>query len=95
MSSLTAAFWARMPIELRHRAEFRRAFNDAAAQLTDRERTLLRYRFYDGLSIDEICVLYRVHGATIARWLAAIREDLFEATRARLIRRLAISAARS
>jgi len=78
-------------LKQRYRDEFRDAFNDAAKHLTDRERTLLRYRFLDDLSIDEIGVLYRVHRATVARWIAAIRESLFETTRARLMSKLKIS----
>jgi len=78
-------------LKQRYREEFRVAFGEAAAQLTDRERTLLRYRFLDDLSIDEIGVLYRVHRATVARWIAAIREGLFEGTRTRLVTHLAIS----
>lgn len=75
----------------RYRAEFRSAFADAAAQLTDRERTLLRYRFVDDLSIDEIGVLYSVHRATVARWIASVRESLFELTRGALMSRLSIA----
>jgi RNA polymerase sigma-70 factor (ECF subfamily) len=78
-------------LKQRYRDEFRGAFTDAAAQLTDRERTLLRYRFLDDLSIDEIGVLYRVHRTTVARWIAAIRESLFEATRAKLMQQLQIT----
>ena len=78
-------------LKQRYRDEFKTAFNEAAKQLTDRERTLLRYRFLDDLSIDEIGLLYRVHRATVARWIAAIRESLFEATRARLMATLKIS----
>jgi RNA polymerase sigma-70 factor, ECF subfamily len=75
----------------RYREEFRGAFADAAARLTARERTLLRYRFVDDLSIDEIGVLYNVHRATIARWIASTRENLFELTRAALMSRLSIT----
>jgi RNA polymerase sigma-70 factor, ECF subfamily len=75
----------------RYRAEFRGAFSAAVAQLTDRERTLLRYRFVDDLSIDEIGVLYGVHRATVARWIAAVRESLFEATRAQLMAQLSLT----
>ena len=78
-------------LKQRYREEFQVAFNEAAAQLTDRERTLLRYRFVDDLSIDEIGMLYRVHRATVARWIAATRESLFEVTRARLMAKLAIT----
>ena len=77
-------------LKQRYRDEFRVAFGEAASRLTARERTLLHYRYVDDLSIDEIGVLYRVHRATVARWLAAIRETLFEGTRARLMARLEI-----
>jgi RNA polymerase sigma-70 factor (ECF subfamily) len=73
-----------------YRDAFRDAFAAAARALTDRERTLLRYRFSDDLSIDEIGALYGVHRATAARWLAAIRETLFEATRAAIMARLGV-----
>lgn len=78
-------------LKQRYREEFTVAFREAAEQLTDRERTLMRYRFVDNLSIDEIGVLQRVHRATVARWIAAIRESLFEGTRTRLMERLVIS----
>lgn len=78
-------------LKQRYRDEFRDAFAEAAGALTDRERTLLRYRYFDDLSIDEIGALYRVNRATAARWLAAIREALFEATRRRLVSRLALA----
>jgi len=72
-------------VKQRYRDEFRAAFGEAASQLTDRERALLRYKFADDLSLDEIATVYRVHRATVARWLATIRETLFEATRTRLM----------
>lgn len=78
-------------LKQRFRDEFKIAFREAAAALTARERTLLRYRFVDDLSIDEIGNLYRVHRATAARWIAAIRESLFETTRARLAAQLAMT----
>lgn len=75
-------------LKQQYREEFRRAFGEAAAVLTDRECTLLRYRFSDDLSIDEIGALYKVHRATVARWISAIRETLFEGTRTRLMAQL-------
>ncbi len=78
-------------LKQRYHDEFRVAFTDAASKLTDRERTLLRYRFLDDLSIDEIGTLYRVHRATVARWIATIRESLFEATRERLMAQLTLT----
>jgi RNA polymerase sigma-70 factor (ECF subfamily) len=74
-----------------YRETFRAAFAAAARALTDRERTILRYRFVDDLSIDEIGALFGVHRATVARWLGAIREGLFEATRAGIMAQLELS----
>jgi RNA polymerase sigma-70 factor (ECF subfamily) len=77
-------------LKQRYRDEFRAAFTAASEELAPRDRTILRYRFVDDLSIDEIGKLYRVHRATVARWIATIRETLFEGTRAQLQRRLEI-----
>jgi RNA polymerase sigma-70 factor, ECF subfamily len=71
-------------LKQRYRDAFGDAFRGAARELTNRERAILRYRYIDDLSIDQIGVVYRVHRATVARWIASIREGLFEATRARL-----------
>lgn len=65
----------------KYRAELANAFRAALAELPARERTLLRYQLIDGLSIDEIGAIFRVHRATAARWLAKLRDDLVEKTR--------------
>ena len=44
---------------------------------------MLRYHLVEGLSIDEIGAIFRVHRSTAARWLVGIREGLFDATAAR------------
>lgn len=56
---------------IRHacRAEFRAALRSAIATLDPRERAVLKYSLADGLSIDAIARIYRVHRATAARWL--------------------------
>lgn len=75
-----------------YKAEFREAFTGALAALTARERTLLRYHVIDGLTVDRVGVIYRVHRATAARWIAAARERLVDETRRELTRRLAVAA---
>jgi RNA polymerase sigma-70 factor (ECF subfamily) len=67
-----------------HRAEFRAALGDCLAALGAREKTLLRMNFLDHMNIDEIGVVYRVHRATVARWLAGIRGQIFECVCQRL-----------
>jgi RNA polymerase sigma-70 factor (ECF subfamily) len=71
--------------------EFEAALARASAALTDRDRTILRLRFVDDLNIDQIGGLYGVHRATVARWIARIRDELFAATRKDLVGRLRLS----
>jgi RNA polymerase sigma-70 factor (ECF subfamily) len=74
-------------------AEFREAVREALAALSPKERNLLRYQAVEGLSIDEIGALYRVHRATAARWLAAVRQRISEQSREALVRKLGIDEA--
>jgi RNA polymerase sigma-70 factor (ECF subfamily) len=60
--------------------EFRAAFGDALSQLGVREQTLLRYHHVDGLNIDEIGAIYRIHRVTAFRWLEKAKELLVRAT---------------
>jgi RNA polymerase sigma-70 factor (ECF subfamily) len=71
-----------------YRAEFREAFEAALAGLQPRQRNLLRLSVVQGRSATAIAELYGVHRATAKRWLAAIREELFVATRGELMARL-------
>ena len=68
--------------------EFRTAFGEALGQLGAREQTLLRYHHVDGLNIDEIGAIYRIHRVTAFRWIEKAKELLarstLEALRARL-----------
>lgn len=60
--------------------EFRAAFSDALGQLGVREQTLLRYHHVDGLNIDEIGAIYRIHRVTAFRWLEKAKELLVRQT---------------
>ena len=66
------------------------AFEDSVAALSTRERNLLRQHLLDGLTIDELGALYRVHRATAARWLASAREAVWTTTQRSLRERLAL-----
>ena len=68
-------------LKAKYRAELANAFRTALAELPPRERTLLRYQLIDGLTIDDIGGIFRVHRATAARWIAKIRDDLVTRTR--------------
>jgi RNA polymerase sigma-70 factor (ECF subfamily) len=75
-----------------YREAFREAFQGALADLSARERTLLRLHVVHGRSATGIAEVYRVHRATAKRWLASIRERLLEGTRARLQQALSVDA---
>jgi RNA polymerase sigma-70 factor, ECF subfamily len=78
-------------IQRRYRADFERAFSRAMASLDARERAVLRFHFVEGLSIDGIAALHRVHRATAARRVARAREKLLSETRRRLAESLRLS----
>jgi RNA polymerase sigma-70 factor (ECF subfamily) len=67
-----------------YRERFRAAVEETLAGLTKREKTLLRLHFIDGLNIEGIGAVYRVHRATVARWLVAIRNRALADLRNRL-----------
>lgn len=74
-----------------YRAELRASFAEACARLTNQERNLLRYAFVEGLGIDEVAAVYKIHRATAARRLATARESVGRHLRDVLTERLAVS----
>jgi RNA polymerase sigma-70 factor (ECF subfamily) len=68
--------------------ELKAALGEAMAALEVRQRNLLRQHVLDDLTIDELALLYRVHRATCARWLADARAELGRGTKKRLMERL-------
>jgi RNA polymerase sigma-70 factor (ECF subfamily) len=73
-----------------YRHELSVALADAVSTLSVRDRMLLRQAFVDGLTIDHLGKLYRVHRATAARWLARAQRSLRKEMEARLMRRLQV-----
>lgn len=76
----------------RYRPQFKAAFQDALAGLDSEQRNVLRLHVVEGLNIDEIGALFKVHRSTVARWIAAARAKVLEDARARLRFELGISA---
>jgi RNA polymerase sigma-70 factor (ECF subfamily) len=70
--------------------EFEQAFDAAMLRLDARERMLLKYAFADGLTVDQIGAVFRVHRATAARWVTHARERLVAEARADLMARLKV-----
>jgi RNA polymerase sigma-70 factor, ECF subfamily len=77
-------------VRLQHRDEVRSAFADAAAELDDRDRSILRLHLLERLSIDGLAALYGVHRGTAARRLVRVRDRLATRTRELLRERLAL-----
>jgi RNA polymerase sigma-70 factor (ECF subfamily) len=69
---------------------FRASFREALATLDTREKNLLRQHYLDGLTLDQIALLYQAHRGTAARWLQRARKHLYERTHAALRERLDI-----
>ena len=80
-------------LKAKYRAELAEAFRTALTELPARDRTLLRYQLIDGLTIDEIGAIFRVHRATAARWIAKVRDDLVGRTRSLMAESLGVDTA--
>lgn len=77
-------------LKAHYRAAFRVALATVLAELSARERTLLRMQVVDGLSATGVATIFRVHRATAKRWLAEVRERVLSGTRARLMGELGV-----
>jgi RNA polymerase sigma-70 factor (ECF subfamily) len=73
-----------------HLRHFKAAFAEAVGALDSSDRLVLKQHLVEGLTIDQIGGLYRLHRATAARRLARARETLLAGTRAALARRLGL-----
>jgi RNA polymerase sigma-70 factor (ECF subfamily) len=60
---------------------FKRAFQDAIAELSPRDRTLLRQRLLDALPVADLAAMHGVHRVSISRRIKWIREHLLTRTR--------------
>ena len=76
---------------------YRHAFNEALDRalraLPSRDRTMLRQHVLDGMTIDQLAALYRMHRATAARTLERARRLILAATRAHMRTDLDVSSA--
>jgi RNA polymerase sigma-70 factor (ECF subfamily) len=79
-------------IKKQYREEFCAAFSEALAALPPRDKNILRQNLIDGLSIDQLAVIYRQHRATVARKLQRVRHAVAAGTLAGLTVRLRVSA---
>jgi RNA polymerase sigma-70 factor, ECF subfamily len=77
-------------LKQRYREPMKAAFAAALASLTAEERTLLRYKYVDGVSLDDIAAIQRVHRATIARRFRDLRDTVAARTRDQLVSALGV-----
>jgi RNA polymerase sigma-70 factor (ECF subfamily) len=74
-----------------YKDEFRQAFGEVLAGLSSREGAVLRLYFLQGATAETLAGMYRVSVRTVRRWLAEVRERVFDATYAKLVERLRLS----
>jgi RNA polymerase sigma-70 factor (ECF subfamily) len=66
-------------------AAVKAAFAAAVARLLPRQRVFLRHAYVDRHTLDQIASHYSIHRTTVARTLAAAREQLIAETRANVV----------
>ena len=71
--------------------EFEAAFRIALDSLDPRDKTMLRQHYVDGLAMEQIAAIYRVHRLTVLRRMKAARTELATETRRQLVKRLRVS----
>jgi RNA polymerase sigma-70 factor (ECF subfamily) len=82
-------------IKLHDAQALRDLLHQALEALPPRERNLLRLHYLEGVSLDRLAVLERVHRATVARWLAASRDQVLDRVRDGLSRTLRLTESES
>jgi RNA polymerase sigma-70 factor (ECF subfamily) len=75
-------------IRARYAAPFREAFGAALGGLSPRDRNVLRLVYGEGLTVEQVALMYGVHRVSVSRWLQQTRASLLEGTRALLRDRL-------
>jgi RNA polymerase sigma-70 factor, ECF subfamily len=71
-------------------AEFRAAFQSTLLALSPDERAILRLYHLDGMTVEAIGALYRVHASTVTRRIRRARERILVETKGRLSERLSV-----
>lgn len=71
-------------LKRRYAGEFSAAFRAAVGALSGERRRLLRAHFVEGTTLEVLGVTHGVHRATVARWIAAAREEILAGARRQL-----------
>jgi RNA polymerase sigma-70 factor, ECF subfamily len=93
--------WLGVPVEFadpclaqvrrRYAPAFKRALQSALADIPLRDRSVLRYVYIEGMAMDEIGRIYRVHRTTALRWLEAARRRVLTRVRRTLLKELGLA----
>jgi RNA polymerase sigma-70 factor (ECF subfamily) len=78
-------------MKAQYREAFSGCFENAVGTLSSRDRNLLRLHLLDKVTLEQLATMYKVHRATVVRWIAKVREDLFDKTRELLSAQLKIN----
>ena len=73
-------------IRAQSRAVLRAALAEGMAALSARERTVLRMHLVEDVSTESIGRIYRVHRATVARWISAAHQSVLSHLKRALMR---------
>jgi len=73
-----------------YRKEFAEALTEAMASLTDRDRTLLRQHYVDGVTLKQLAIVHGVHRVTMVHWAERARDALRDRTHDLLMNRLGV-----
>jgi RNA polymerase sigma-70 factor, ECF subfamily len=71
-------------LRARYRTMVQTALEEGLQSLPERDKAVLQFHVLEGLNLDGIGTIYRVHRATVARWLVDIRRRVFAVVRQRL-----------
>lgn len=91
MESAADEDWELGYLKSHYREAFKRAFTTAVSSLTSQQRNILRFNVVEGLSVDQIGAVYRMHRSSVSRRLVGTRKTLLEATREELGRLLKVN----
>ncbi len=78
-------------LKTRYAKEVGDAFAAVLGALEHKQRNILRLYFLEGITIEAIAVVYRVHRMTISRWIATWRDEIYAETQRLLRERLNVS----
>jgi RNA polymerase sigma-70 factor (ECF subfamily) len=78
-------------LKARYKTEVEASIRAALAALPPKLRAVLLLQVVDGMTLPQLATMHRVSRATVARWLASARAEIFEATRRDLVARLRLT----